>query len=143
VLAGRPIYTWIIAHHGMHPALLTYAGSYGLTILIFVLPSSLLMLQFTAVLLGVAISGGQQLRTQSFPDYFGRGVVGSLQGYSGIALTITRAVGPLLAAFAYDRSGSYVAIFVAFGLICFVGFAAYLFAPPPVHPLDRQPAAAR
>lgn len=137
VLAGRPIYTWIIAHRGMHLALLTYALFYGASILVFSLASSQLALQATAVLLGVAISGGQQLRTQSFPDYFGRNVVGTLQGYSGIALTITRAVGPLLAAMAYDRSGSYVVIFIAFGLICFVGFAAFLFAPPPVHPLDR------
>ena len=140
VLSGRPLYSYIIQHHGIHAALLTFGGFYGATILVFTLPHSLLLLEVTAVILGVAIAGGQQLQAQAFPDYFGRGVVGTLQGYSGIALTITRAVGPLLAAFAYDRSGSYVATFVAFGLICFLGFGAYLFGPPPVHPLDREAA---
>jgi hypothetical protein len=54
-----------------------------------------------------------------------------------VALTITRAVGPLLAAFAYDRSGSYVITFVAFGIACFLGVGVFLLGPPPVHPLDR------
>ncbi|MGE3857292.1 MAG: MFS transporter [Dehalococcoidia bacterium] len=137
VLSGRPLYSYIIQHYGIHRALLTFGAFYGVTILVFTLPHSLLMLEVTAVILGIAIAGGQQLQAQAFPDYFGRGVVGTLQGYSGVALTVTRAVGPLLAAFAFDRSGSYVVTFVAFGIACFLGVVVFLLGPPPVHPLDR------
>jgi MFS family permease len=137
VLSGRPLYSYIIQHFGIHRALLTYGAFYGATILLFTVPHSLLMLQVTGVILGIAIAGGQQLQAQAFPDYFGRKIVGTLQGYSGVALTITRAVGPLLAAFAYDRSGSYVLTFVAFGIACFIGVGVFLLGPPPVHPQDR------
>ncbi len=137
VLSGRPLYSYIIQHYGIHAALLTFGSFYGATILIFTLPHTLLMFEVTGVILGVAIAGGQQLQAQAFPDYFGRNVVGTLQGYSGIALTVTRAVGPLVAAFAYDRSGSYVVTFVAFGVACFLGVGVFLLGPPPVHPDDR------
>lgn len=138
VFAGRPLYSYLIQRFGIHRTLLTWGAFYGATILLFAVPSSLLMLQASSVILGVAIAGGQQLQAQAFPDYFGRGIVGTLQGYSGIALTITRAVGPLLAALAYDRSGSYVITFVAFGIACFIGVGVFLLGPPPVHPLDRE-----
>ncbi|MEI7925546.1 MAG: MFS transporter, partial [Chloroflexota bacterium] len=136
VLSGRPLYSYIIQHYGIHAALLTFGSFYGATILIFTLPHTLLMFEVTGVILGIAIAGGQQLQAQAFPDYFGRNVVGTLQGYSGIALTVTRAVGPLVAAFAYDRSGSYVVTFVAFGVACFLGVGVFLLGPPPVHPDD-------
>ena len=89
------------------------------------------------MILGVAIASGQQLQAQAFPDYYGRNVVGALAGYSGIALTITRAAGPLLAAFAYNRSGSYVLTFVAFAAACFIAVGIFLLGPPPAHPADR------
>ena len=137
VFAGRPLYSYIIQHFGIHRGLLTFGGFYGAMILLFTLPHSLLLLQVAAVILGISIAGGQQLQAQAFPDYFGRNVVGTLQGYSGVALTVTRAVGPLIAAVAYDASGSYVVTFVVFGLACFVGVGVFLLGPPPVHPLDR------
>ena len=137
VLSGRPLYSYVIEHYGIHRALLTYGTLYGSTIVLFTLPHTLLLFQVTAVILGIAIAGGQQLQAQTFPDYYGRNVVGTLQGYSGVALTITRAVGPLLLAFAYDRSGSYTVTFVLFGLACFLGVAIFMLGPPPVHPADR------
>ena len=141
VLSGRPLYSYIITHYGIHRVMLIFGGFYGSTILLFTAPHSLLMLHVTAVILGVAIAGGQQLQAQAFPDYYGRNVVGALAGYSGIALTVARAVGPLLAAFAYDRNGSYVLTFVAFAVACFVAVGIFLVGPPPVHPADRAAAA--
>ena len=134
VLGGRPVYGYLIAKIGVHWTLVIYAGSYGAVILAFLYPTGLLAIEVTAVLLGIAIAGGQQLQGQAFPDYFGRTVVGTLSGYSGIAMTLARAGGPLFAAVAFDVAQSYVFPFAAFGIACLVATLAFALAPPPRHP---------
>ena len=134
VLAGRPVYGFLIARIGVQRTLVVYAGTYGAVILAFLLPTGLLAIDVMAVLLGIAIAGGQQLQGQAYPDYFGRTVVGTLSGYASIAFTFARAGGPLFAALAFDLSQSYVIPFAAFGIACLVGAFAFAFAPPPRHP---------
>ena len=134
VLGGRPVYGYLIAKIGVHWTLVVYAGTYGAVILAFLFPTGLLAIEVTAILLGVAIAGGQQLQGQAFPDYFGRAVVGTLQGYSGVAMTLARAGGPLFAALAFDLSQSYVVPFATFGIACLVAALAFALAPPPRHP---------
>ncbi|MDA0302386.1 MAG: MFS transporter [Chloroflexi bacterium] len=141
VLGGRPVYGYLIAKLGVHWTLVVYAGSYGLVILAFLLPTGLYAIQATAVLLGIAIAGGQQLQGQAFPDYFGRAVVGTLSGYSGVAMTLARAGGPLFAAIAFDVAQSYVFPFAAFGMACLVAAVAFALAPPPRHPASSRKAA--
>lgn len=138
VLAGRPVYGYLIDRIGVHRTLVVYAASYGATIIAFILPSDLLTIEFTAILLGLAIAGGQQLQAQVLPDYFGRTVVGALSGYSGVAMTLSRAGGPLVAAIAFDRAANYVMPFAAFGIACFIAAAAFVAAPPPRHPSTRS-----
>ncbi|MEI7924877.1 MAG: MFS transporter [Chloroflexota bacterium] len=134
VLGGRPVYGYLIAKLGVHWTLVVYAGTYGAVILAFLYPTGLLAIEATAVLLGIAIAGGQQLQGQAFPDYFGRSVVGTLSGYSGVAMTLARAGGPLFAAVAFDLSQSYVVPFATFGIACLVAALAFALAPPPRHP---------
>lgn len=138
VLGGRPVYGYLISKLGVHWTLVVYAGTYGAVILAFLFPTNLLAIEVTAVLLGIAIAGGQQLQGQAFPDYFGRAVVGTLQGYSGIAMTLARAGGPLFAALAFDLGGSYVFPFATFGIACLVGALAFALAPPPRYPAARD-----
>ena len=134
VLAGRPVYGFLIARIGVQRTLVVYAGTYGAVILAFLFPTGLLGIQLVAVLLGIAIAGGQQLQGQAYPDYFGRTVVGTLSGYASIAFTLARAGGPLFAALAFDIAQSYVFPFAAFGIGCLLGALAFAFAPAPRHP---------
>jgi len=134
VLGGRPVYGYLIAKLGVRWTLVVYAATYGAVILAFLFPTDLLAIQVTAVLLGIAIAGGQQLQGQAFPDYYGRSVVGTLSGYASIAMTLARAGGPLFAALAFDVGGSYVFPFAAFGVACLVAALAFALAGPPRHP---------
>ena len=129
-MAGRFFWAFTVARFGMHRSLVFYGLFYGASILLYTVPATLPAIYGTTVLLGISVSASQQLRSQSFPDYFGRRIVGSLLGYAGIMMMITGAAAPLLAAFAFDQTGSYVATFVFFGICCLASSAGFLFSKP-------------
>jgi sugar phosphate permease len=136
VLAGRFIWGYAVAKLGMHRSLVSYAFIYGVSILLFTLPTQLWAIYLSIVLLGIAIAGALQLRAQAFPDYFGRRIVGTLLGYASIISTITTATAPLIVALAYDSTGSYIVPFTAWGICCLIAGVGFLFSKP------KQPAAA-
>ncbi|MEX2446781.1 MAG: MFS transporter [Dehalococcoidia bacterium] len=138
VLFGRPVWGTLIGRLGLHRSLVLYAASYATVIVAFLIPDGLPAIYATAVLLGVSIAGGQQFQAQSFPDYYGRDIVGTLSGYSGLAYTVTRAAGPVYAAFAYDVSQSYLVAFGSFAAAAFIAAVAFALAPPPRHPGDPE-----
>jgi MFS family permease len=130
VLAGRFVWGSAVSRIGLHRALVAYAAAYGLSIFLFVIPSSLPAVYATTVLLGLGIAGAQQLNVQAFPDYFGRRIVGALFGYSGLLLALTGPFAPLFAAAAFDQSGSYSGIFLSFGVLCLLAAVAFFFSKP-------------
>ena len=129
-LLGRFVWGYGVAKAGLHRALVAWGFMYGISILLYTLPTSLTAIYGTSILLGVAIAGNQQLRAQTFPEYFGRKIVGSLLGYSSVIATIASAGAPLAAAIAFDQTGSYVATFVLFGLCCLLAALGFLFSAP-------------
>jgi sugar phosphate permease len=131
-LLGRFVWGFGVARAGLHKALVAYGFLYGLSIFLYTIPSSLFAIYTTTVLLGVAISGSQQLRAQAFPDYFGRRIVGTLLGYAGVVGMLAGAAAPLLVALAYDATGSYTGTFVAFGTCCIAASVGFLFSRPRV-----------
>ena len=134
VLAGRPVWGTMIARAGMYRTLVMFTTIYGCIVIAFIVPTTLPPIYAAAIALGVAIAGGQQLQAQVFPDYFGRNVVGALNGYSGLAYTVSRAAGPVYAAFVFDATHSYVISFSSFAAASFLASLAFLLAPPPKHP---------
>jgi MFS family permease len=137
VLGGRFVWGLLIARVGIYRALVAFGFIYAISIVAFLLPSSLTGIYAMTVLLGLSIAGGQQLQAQAFPDYFGRAIVGALLGYSGLFFTVARAGAPLFAAFVYDATQSYVFAFALFAAACVIAGVALLLAPPPVHPRRR------
>jgi sugar phosphate permease len=127
---GRFVWGFTVAHAGLHRSLVAWGFLYGASIIIYILPTHLLAIYATTILLGISISGSQQLRAQTFPEYFGRQVVGALVGYSTLVATFAGAVAPLMVAVAFDWTGSYSEIFVAFGLCCLVAGAGFVFSRP-------------
>jgi sugar phosphate permease len=140
-MAGRFFWGFTVARAGMHRSLVLFGLLYGVSILLYALPSTLLAIYATTVLLGISVAASQQLRSQAFPDYFGRRIVGSLLGYAGIMTMVTGAASPLLAAFAFDQSGSYVATFVFFGVCCLASSAGFFFSKPRMPASAIQPVA--
>ncbi len=79
------------------------------------------------------LSGGMFLQMVLLADFYGRDSLGAIRGATMPVTLGANAMGPLVAAIAFDLTGSYFFIFSAFGIIS-VGIAGmYLLAKPPVH----------
>ena len=139
-VAGRLVWGIIVGRIGLHPALVAWGVLYGTSIILYALPASIVAIYGTTILLGIAVAGSLQFRAQTFPDYFGRHIVGSLVGYSSAIATLAAAAAPLLVASAFDTTGEYTGIFMLFGLCCIASAVAFAFSSPRRQP-RAQPAA--
>jgi len=104
----------------------------GLGMLFLLIASSSMSLALTwAVFWGMTLSGQLTLQRVIFADYFGRTRLGSIQGFITAFQTIAQAIGPVVAAMAYDSTQSYTSSFLAFAVASFVGGLFVYFAKPP------------
>jgi MFS family permease len=71
-----------------------------------------------------------------FADYYGRASLGRISSATWPVQLVGNASGPLLAALAYDASGSYTSIFTVFGFLLMASTACAFMARPP----SREPA---
>ena len=136
--SARPLWGFFLSRVGLHRTMVVFAVIYSIAIVIFALQTQLIQLYAAAVFLGFGISGSLLLRSQAFPDYFGRGIVGSLTGFSTMASVAVGGSAPQLTALAFDRTGGYVPAFLFFAVACMVAAVAFFFASPPVHPDERD-----
>lgn len=127
---GRFFWGAMVGWAGLHKSLVAWALMYGASIIVYALPAQLLAIYAATIFLGVAVAGSLQFRAQTFPDYFGRRIVGSLIGYSSAIATLAGAAAPLIVAYAFDASGSYSEIFIVFGLCCLAASAGFLLSTP-------------
>ena len=85
-------------------------------------------------LLGFGVGGIQLLLRLTWADYYGRMHLGSIRGLTLPAQIGGQAMGPIIAGFMFDSTGSYETPFTVFGII--VAFAAVMvFAATPPGPL--------
>lgn len=84
-----------------------------------------------AVLFGVAAGMRNIVETLLLANYFGRGSLGAIKGFSAPFRMISP-IGPLFAGFVYDVSGSYQTAFITFVGVAFVMLFSMLAATPPV-----------
>lgn len=136
-LFGRPFWGFLLARYGMYSTLVGFALAYGMAILLLVWSLGPLANVVTTMLVGLVIGGSGQLQAQIWPDYYGRGIVGSLTGYTTFIMTPASAGGPVIAAFMFDLTNSYQAIFLIFGLLCFIAGISFLLARYPTKGLEE------
>ena len=79
------------------------------------------------------LSGGMFLQMVLLADFYGRDSLGAIRGATMPVTLFANAMGPLVAAIAFDMTGSYTFIFTTFGIISVVISGMYLLAKPPVH----------
>ena len=127
---GRFVWGATVGKVGLQKSLVAWAFLYGVSIILYALPASIVAIYATTILLGIAVAGSLQFRAQAFPDYFGRQIVGSLIGYSSAVGTLAAAVAPLIVAYAFDLNGEYTGIFILFGLCCLLASAGFVFSAP-------------
>ncbi|HEX5369084.1 MAG TPA: MFS transporter, partial [Dehalococcoidia bacterium] len=122
---GRFVWGYMVVRLDLRRSLVVWAFAYGLSIVFFALPASIVALYGTTVLLGITVSGSLQFRAQAFPDYFGSQIAGSLTGYAAAIATLAGAVAPLIVAYWYDLSGAYEGIFLVFAVCCVAASVAF------------------
>jgi len=84
------------------------------------------MLFLFAVLYGVAYGGFLTQVPRFIVELFGKKSMGGIMSIKNVIITIGPALGPVLGAFIYDRTGSYSMAFTIGGLSIFMGFAFIL-----------------
>ncbi len=129
-VAGRFVWGSIVGRTGLQKTLVAWALLYGISIVAYALPTSLTAIYGATIFLGIAVAGSLQFRAQAYPDYFGRSIVGTLVGYSSAIGTLAAAVAPLMVASVFDLSGSYVGIFIVFGVCCIAASVGFVFSTP-------------
>ena len=85
------------------------------------------------VVYGVVQGSSVPLQRLMFADYFGRRHLGSIEGVVRAAQNVAQAAGPLVAAFAFDATQSYRAIFTVFVLTNLVAAVLVAAARAPSH----------
>lgn len=136
-LMGRPIWGLVSTRLGIHSALTLYALVYGIAIASMVAAFNAPTLFASAFLVGVPTGGAAQLQAQAWPDFFGRRSVGAITGVSTLIIMPTLALGPLVAAIAFDTMGSYNVVFSAYGVGALISAMFFYLAKRP----SRSPSA--
>jgi MFS family permease len=93
-----------------------------------------------AVLHGFAWGARGPLMQAIRADYFGRSSFGMIMGISSIIVTLGNVVGPMLAGFLSDSTGSYQAAFTILALMTACGSVFFLLCQRPVPPPRRSDA---
>ncbi len=113
----------------------TYVG-FALTVVILIFTHTPLMAYTYGIALGAFSGVTFTVSLVIWADYYGRGNLGAIRGMTSPISQVTNASGPLVAALAYDFTGSYTAILWTFVAIAGSTSFCWLLATPP----KRKPA---
>ena len=131
---GALLWSMLLQHWSVRTLLVPSSVAYGAAISLFIALgefSSVPLLYFSILILGLNIMGISQIGNQVWADYYGRKEVGSIIGMSNLIRTVPLAAGPLLAGVIHDTLGSYPPAFSLFAAFCFIAAVAFFFAKPP------------
>ncbi len=131
-LFGRPFWGLAASRLSIRACLAAWGFSYAAAIALYILASSPTALFAAAWPVGLVIGGSQQLQSQAWPDYFGRRHVGSIAGFTILLVTPAMALGPLIAAAAFDRMSSYAPILSLYAAGAFAAGFLFLLAKRPL-----------
>jgi MFS transporter, OFA family, oxalate/formate antiporter len=91
-----------------------------------------------ASLLGSGVGGLHLLLRLVWADYYGRQHLGSIQGFTLPVQIGGQAMGPIIAGFVFDATGSYHHAFVFFAILVTLGSLLVLTAVPPPRHQDQR-----
>ena len=131
---GALLWSILLQHWPVRALLIPSSVAYGAAIVLFRALgefSSVPLLYFSILILGLNIMGISQIGNQVWADYYGRKEIGSIIGMSNLIRTVPLAAGPLLAGAIHDTMGSYPPAFTLFAAFCFIAAVAFFFAKPP------------
>jgi len=110
----------------------------GITMLLILrVPADGTVLLF-ALVEGVFTGGIFAMLPVIYADYYGRGSIGTIRGWTHPVVMVALAAGPLYGAVIFDALDSYTWMFVSFGAVLIGGSAAAWFAAPPELPGDTR-----
>ena len=121
-------------HVSKRALLIGCMAGHALGILLLAFASALWMVIAFTVLHGLAWGTRGPVVMAIRADYFGTASFGTIMGFSALIMTVGMVVGPLLAGFLADRTGSYEAGFTILAAAAMLGSVAFLFATKPQPP---------
>ena len=134
-IAGRLLFGWLGDRIGRLPSLyltlMVQVAAFGL----FAISASLVDLYFAAALFIAGSSSATSLYPAVIADHFGRGHIGAVTGVSFAIAGAATAIGPLLAGWIRDTTGSYqTAFLIGAGLNAAAVLLLVLLRPPAAKP---------
>ncbi|MBI4340633.1 MAG: MFS transporter [Chloroflexi bacterium] len=119
--------------------LATYVG-FTLSVVLLLFTTTALMAYTYGIALGAFSGVANTASLVVWADYYGRGSQGAIRGLTSPVNQTTNALGPFLAALAYDATGSYTAILWVFAGVTGVTSLFWLLATPPKPKAEAAPA---
>ena len=116
---------------------ISYIGEGVAMVILLFIGRSVPLLFLWAFVGGFFHGPGPQLQNLIFADYYGRRYLGTIRGFSSMPIVFTSAGGPLVAAFLFQSTGSYWAVWALFAATFFLGGLLVLLAGAPK---NRAPA---
>lgn len=110
---------------------------HAVAITLLAVAQSLPLILLASVLHGLAWGMRGPLMAALRADYFGRKAFGRIMGMSDPIIIVGATLGPILAGYSFDATGSYRAGFLFLGAMALVGSACFAFAAKPVKTVAR------
>ena len=130
--AAGTLLAWAItAKLGYRWTLLVLTALNGVAMLLFIVAGSVWAFYLLAVIIGFAFSAVVPVRMGVVPPLFGLRAIGTIIGFAALAFSVGAIVGPFLAGYVFDSTGSYDLAFLICGILLMIGAATlyYLRAP--------------
>jgi predicted MFS family arabinose efflux permease len=122
---GGSLLAWSIAAKlGTRYALLVLIAAQALAMFLFIWIRYLWLFYTTAILFGFSFAAAIPVRMSMIPQFFGMKSIGMIMGFATFAWSLGGIVGPVLAGYIFDISGSYSIAFLSGGLLLIIGVFA-------------------
>jgi MFS family permease len=92
-----------------------------------------------AFVYGLGYGGRAPITMAMRGEYFAGKSFGKIMGISAVPMTFFSMIAPIVAGIFYDRSGSYMTVFILIAVTGFAGSLIFLLAKKPVSPSSVQP----
>ena len=115
----------------MPPLIFVFILLQGVAIMILSVSNTVQWVLVFAVLYGIGFGGRIPLLTTIRGEYFGRKAFATIMGVSQLPNNLAMIIAPLFAGFMFDRTGTYLVPFAAFGILNILGAFLMLMAKKP------------